>query len=117
MPFIFHLLETKTIFRDLYGSFIYQNLRQICNLISLALSFIFSYFLAICGCQVALTHGPENVKPKVKQTDESGNICFEVCWHKSPSILHSLLFLALLLLLYDHLKKACLLTSVCLFVR
>ncbi|KAH7862687.1 hypothetical protein Vadar_008104 [Vaccinium darrowii] len=28
--------------------------------------------------KVALTHGPENVKPQVKQTDESGNICFEV---------------------------------------
>ncbi|KAG5567843.1 hypothetical protein RHGRI_003128 [Rhododendron griersonianum] len=28
--------------------------------------------------QVALTHGPENVKPRVKPTDESGNICFEV---------------------------------------
>ncbi|XP_058187876.1 uncharacterized protein LOC131304587 isoform X3 [Rhododendron vialii] len=28
--------------------------------------------------KVALTHGPENVKPHVKQTDESGNICFEV---------------------------------------
>ncbi|KAG5564824.1 hypothetical protein RHGRI_000877 [Rhododendron griersonianum] len=26
----------------------------------------------------SLTHGPENVKPQVKQTDESGNICFEV---------------------------------------
>lgn len=29
--------------------------------------------------QVALTHGPENVKPQVKQTDETGNFCFEVC--------------------------------------
>ncbi|KAM7501151.1 hypothetical protein LguiB_000055 [Lonicera macranthoides] len=28
--------------------------------------------------KVALTHGPENVKPKVKQTDDSGNFCFEV---------------------------------------
>uniref|UniRef100_A0A5B7C2M8 Putative nodal modulator 1 n=1 Tax=Davidia involucrata TaxID=16924 RepID=A0A5B7C2M8_DAVIN len=28
--------------------------------------------------KVALTHGPENVKPQVKQTDESGNFCFEV---------------------------------------
>lgn len=29
--------------------------------------------------QVALTHGPENVKPQVKLTDGSGNFCFEVC--------------------------------------
>ncbi|KAI4319166.1 hypothetical protein MLD38_032798 [Melastoma candidum] len=28
--------------------------------------------------KVALTHGPDNVKPQVKQTDESGNFCFEV---------------------------------------
>ncbi|GFP95668.1 nodal modulator 1 [Phtheirospermum japonicum] len=28
--------------------------------------------------KVALTHGPENVKPQVKQTDASGNFCFEV---------------------------------------
>ncbi|KAK6941103.1 hypothetical protein RJ641_030634 [Dillenia turbinata] len=28
--------------------------------------------------KVALTHGPENVKPQVRQTDESGNFCFEV---------------------------------------
>ncbi|PSS14739.1 Nodal modulator 1 like [Actinidia chinensis var. chinensis] len=28
--------------------------------------------------KVALTHGPENVKPQVKQTDEGGNFCFEV---------------------------------------
>ncbi|KAK6118462.1 hypothetical protein DH2020_047794 [Rehmannia glutinosa] len=28
--------------------------------------------------KVALTHGPKNVKPQVKQTDESGNFCFEV---------------------------------------
>ncbi|KAG9154178.1 hypothetical protein Leryth_000653 [Lithospermum erythrorhizon] len=28
--------------------------------------------------KVALTHGPENVKPQVKQTDNSGNFCFEV---------------------------------------
>ncbi|GMI76019.1 hypothetical protein like AT3G62360 [Hibiscus trionum] len=28
--------------------------------------------------KVALTHGPENVKPQVKQTDESGSFCFEV---------------------------------------
>ncbi|GMY17071.1 nodal modulator 3 [Fagus crenata] len=28
--------------------------------------------------KVALTHGPENVKPKVKQTDGSGHFCFEV---------------------------------------
>ncbi|KAK6118464.1 hypothetical protein DH2020_047731 [Rehmannia glutinosa] len=27
--------------------------------------------------KVALTHGPKNVKPQVKQTDESGNFCFE----------------------------------------
>lgn len=30
--------------------------------------------------QVALTHGPENVRPQVKQTDDNGNFCFEVCW-------------------------------------
>ncbi|KAJ4969122.1 hypothetical protein NE237_015823 [Protea cynaroides] len=28
--------------------------------------------------KVALTHGPENVKPQVKQTDENGKFCFEV---------------------------------------
>ncbi|CAM8928070.1 unnamed protein product [Rhodiola kirilowii] len=28
--------------------------------------------------KVALTHGPENAKPQVKLTDESGNFCFEV---------------------------------------
>ncbi|KAL3531546.1 hypothetical protein ACH5RR_010868 [Cinchona calisaya] len=28
--------------------------------------------------KVALTHGPENVKPQVKQTDDSGSFCFEV---------------------------------------
>ncbi|KAL5700275.1 hypothetical protein ACHQM5_025742 [Ranunculus cassubicifolius] len=28
--------------------------------------------------KVALTHGPENVKPQVKQTDNEGNFCFEV---------------------------------------
>ncbi|XVF72762.1 hypothetical protein PTKIN_Ptkin12aG0146400 [Pterospermum kingtungense] len=28
--------------------------------------------------KVALTHGPESVKPQVKQTDEKGNFCFEV---------------------------------------
>lgn len=28
--------------------------------------------------KVALTHGPENVKPQVKQTDASGKFCFEV---------------------------------------
>ncbi|KAL5561032.1 hypothetical protein UlMin_030779 [Ulmus minor] len=28
--------------------------------------------------KVALTHGPENVKPQQKQTDASGNFCFEV---------------------------------------
>ncbi|BFG23849.1 hypothetical protein CerSpe_101230 [Prunus speciosa] len=28
--------------------------------------------------KVALTHGPENVKPQVKQTDGSGSFCFEV---------------------------------------
>ncbi|KAL4602871.1 hypothetical protein ACB092_10G084400 [Castanea dentata] len=28
--------------------------------------------------KVALTHGPENVKPQVKLTDGSGNFCFEV---------------------------------------
>ncbi|XP_034210549.1 nodal modulator 1 isoform X2 [Prunus dulcis] len=27
--------------------------------------------------KVALTHGPENVKPQVKQTDRSGSFCFE----------------------------------------
>ncbi|XP_027924979.1 nodal modulator 1 [Vigna unguiculata] len=29
--------------------------------------------------KVALTHGPDNVKPQKKQTDENGNFCFEVC--------------------------------------
>ncbi|EXB28568.1 hypothetical protein L484_009727 [Morus notabilis] len=28
--------------------------------------------------KVALTHGPENVKPQVKRTDANGNFCFEV---------------------------------------
>ncbi|PON61743.1 Glucoamylase, starch-binding [Parasponia andersonii] len=28
--------------------------------------------------KVALTHGPQNVKPQVKQTDANGNFCFEV---------------------------------------
>lgn len=28
--------------------------------------------------KVALTHGPQNVKPQVKLTDESGHFCFEV---------------------------------------
>ncbi|CAJ1874972.1 unnamed protein product [Sphenostylis stenocarpa] len=28
--------------------------------------------------KVALTHGPDNVKPQKKQTDENGNFCFEV---------------------------------------
>ncbi|KAJ6686724.1 NODAL MODULATOR 1-RELATED, partial [Salix purpurea] len=28
--------------------------------------------------KVALTHGPENAKPQVKQTDGNGNFCFEV---------------------------------------
>ncbi|KAL4202422.1 hypothetical protein AMTRI_Chr02g263630 [Amborella trichopoda] len=28
--------------------------------------------------KVALTHGPANVKPQVKQMDENGNFCFEV---------------------------------------
>ncbi|KAL2485720.1 Carbohydrate-binding-like fold [Abeliophyllum distichum] len=28
--------------------------------------------------KVALTHGPENVKPQVKQTDKNGKFCFEV---------------------------------------
>ncbi|KAF4370085.1 uncharacterized protein LOC115708837 [Cannabis sativa] len=28
--------------------------------------------------KVALTHGPENVKPQAKQTDANGNFCFEV---------------------------------------
>ncbi|WCJ22340.1 Carbohydrate-binding-like fold [Euphorbia peplus] len=28
--------------------------------------------------KIALTHGPENAKPQVRQTDESGNFCFEV---------------------------------------
>ncbi|CAI9104879.1 OLC1v1003663C1 [Oldenlandia corymbosa var. corymbosa] len=28
--------------------------------------------------KVALTHGPENVKPQVKQTDNDGNFCFQV---------------------------------------
>ncbi|CAK7348450.1 unnamed protein product [Dovyalis caffra] len=28
--------------------------------------------------KVALTHGPENVKPQVRQTDGNGNFCFEV---------------------------------------
>lgn len=37
-------------------------------------------------CQVALTHGPENVKPQVKQTDESGNFCFEVSLYPAPLI-------------------------------
>ncbi|CAK7346619.1 unnamed protein product [Dovyalis caffra] len=27
--------------------------------------------------KVALTHGPENVKPQVRQTDGNGNFCFE----------------------------------------
>ncbi|MCI14096.1 nodal modulator 1-like, partial [Trifolium medium] len=26
---------------------------------------------------VALTHGPDNVKPQKKQTDGNGNFCFE----------------------------------------
>lgn len=43
---------------------------------------------AVCGvaqtfssefkAKVALTHGPQNVKPQVKLTDESGHFCFEV---------------------------------------
>ncbi|KAK7337534.1 hypothetical protein VNO77_18114 [Canavalia gladiata] len=28
--------------------------------------------------KVALTHGPDNVKPQKKQTDDNGNFCFEV---------------------------------------
>nr|GMD68875.1 nodal modulator 3 [Ipomoea batatas] len=28
--------------------------------------------------KVTLTHGPENMKPQVKKTDQSGNFCFEV---------------------------------------
>ncbi|XP_077219224.1 carbohydrate-binding-like fold isoform X2 [Tasmannia lanceolata] len=28
--------------------------------------------------KVTLTHGPENVKPQMKQTDENGSFCFEV---------------------------------------
>ncbi|KAL1309311.1 hypothetical protein HN51_052009 [Arachis hypogaea] len=28
--------------------------------------------------KVALTHGPENVKPQKKQTDRNGRFCFEV---------------------------------------
>ncbi|KAG9457834.1 hypothetical protein H6P81_002342 [Aristolochia fimbriata] len=45
-------------------------------------------FYDICGtvrsitsgykAKVALTHGPENVKPQVKQTDQNGRFCFEV---------------------------------------
>lgn len=40
---------------------------------------IFLYVLIVHVYQVALTHGPENVKPQVKQTDDNGNFCFEVC--------------------------------------
>lgn len=29
--------------------------------------------------QVALTHGPESVKPQVTQADENGKFCFQVC--------------------------------------
>ncbi|KAK6118534.1 hypothetical protein DH2020_047724 [Rehmannia glutinosa] len=36
--------------------------------------------------KVALTHGPKNVKPQVKQTDESGNFCFEASLY-STSVL------------------------------
>ncbi|RAL42059.1 hypothetical protein DM860_011842 [Cuscuta australis] len=30
------------------------------------------------AAKVTLTHGPENMKPQVKKTDQSGNFCFEV---------------------------------------
>lgn len=40
---------------------------------------IFLYVSIMHVYQVALTHGPENVKPQVKQTDDNGNFCFEVC--------------------------------------
>ncbi|KAK9950516.1 hypothetical protein M0R45_006002 [Rubus argutus] len=51
--------------------------------------------------KVTLTHGPENVKPQVKQTDGSGNFCFEVptgeyrlsALAASPESASSLLFL------------------------
>ncbi|KAG8370599.1 hypothetical protein BUALT_Bualt13G0000200 [Buddleja alternifolia] len=33
---------------------------------------------SVYKAKVALTHGPETVKPQVKQTDGSGNFCFEV---------------------------------------
>ncbi|KAG6575758.1 Nodal modulator 1, partial [Cucurbita argyrosperma subsp. sororia] len=56
------------------------------NMISVA--DIKATFYDVCGVvqtigdgyksKVALTHGPENVEPHVKQTDESGNFCFEV---------------------------------------
>ncbi|CAA0829041.1 Carbohydrate-binding-like fold [Striga hermonthica] len=56
------------------------------NMVSIANIKAISY--DVCGtaqtissaykAKVALTHGPENVKPQVKHTDESGNFCFEV---------------------------------------
>lgn len=48
--------------------------------------------------QVTLTHGPENVKPQVRQTDETGSFCFEV--FKSIDDKMALLFVDNTLVIY-----------------
>lgn len=41
-------------------------------------SMIFCLLTSYTFFQVALTHGPQNVKPQMKQTDDKGYFCFEV---------------------------------------
>lgn len=48
---------------------------SVCGILRL----LYIFFLLTNFCkQVALTHGPENVKPQVKLTDVDGKFCFEV---------------------------------------
>ncbi|KAJ8899145.1 hypothetical protein K2173_011142 [Erythroxylum novogranatense] len=67
----------------------FDNLKDYMVLPNMALiTDIRSIYYDVCGVvrmvntgyrvKVALTHGPENVKPQARQTDANGNFCFEV---------------------------------------
>lgn len=67
-------------FNNLKEFLVLPNMASIPDIKAISYEICGSVRMVTAGCKakVALTHGPENVKPQVKQTDDSGKFCFEV---------------------------------------
>ncbi|KAG5564821.1 hypothetical protein RHGRI_000875 [Rhododendron griersonianum] len=73
----FILMEQSKATRQFFFFFEFMDSLSSYSLILLRLLRVVQMVSLSYKAKVALTHGSDKVKPQVKQTDESGNICFE----------------------------------------